>query len=272
MREQLAPLMRKEIVQFASGEFQLTGFWDFPIGEGPFPGVICCHGFTGHHVEARRLFSRLARRLAECGIAVFRFDYRGCGDSAGDLLDFTPAGLLEDLDAAAQLFFSETRLDKKRLAVMGYSLGGLSAAYLLSRTPESWQTAAIWAGVARPEIIRDRLAQYPSFDGYKRRGYMDYGGLRVSAAYIDEIGTCAKPVEWMKRFSGPILFCHGENDDIVRLEQSQLFLSTRNNPGDQLVVLPGADHGFSSCEIIDDLLESTVCWLVEKLIHVDVGE
>ncbi|MGB9692515.1 MAG: alpha/beta hydrolase family protein [Candidatus Sumerlaeaceae bacterium] len=257
--------MTKKLVVFASGGFELAGFWDMPERDGPCPGVLCCHGFTGHHVEARRLYSRLARMLADRGVAVFRFDHRGCGDSSGDFIDFTPKGLLEDLQAATRQFIAEPRLDQQRLAVVGYSLGGLAASYVLSRNPQLWQTAVFWAGVARPEIIRDRLAQYPAFQGYRERGYMDYGGFRISAAYIDEIGTLTAPVEWAKQFPGPILFCHGEDDDIVRLEQSHLFLSARSNAGDRLKVFAGADHGFSSCDTLDDLLKTTVGWLAEKL-------
>ncbi|MCX7625197.1 MAG: alpha/beta fold hydrolase [Candidatus Sumerlaeaceae bacterium] len=256
--------MGKEIVTFASGRFGLGGVWDIPPRHPPYPAVICCHGFTGHHIEARRLYSRLARMLCEAGIAVFRFDHRGCGDSSGDFLDFTPMGFLEDLDAAEQFFLSDPRIEHSRIAVVGYSLGGISASYLLSRHPD-WRTGVLWAGVARPDIIRDRLAQYPAFEGYEERGYMDYGGFRVSKAYIDEIGWRTKPVEWLKAFPGPVLFCHGEDDDIVRVEQSHLFLHVRNQSGDELIVFPGADHGFSSCDVIDDLLSATLTWVGSKL-------
>jgi alpha-beta hydrolase superfamily lysophospholipase len=260
--------MGKEIVSLTSDAFELVGFWDFPARRPPWPAVICCHGFTGHHVEARRLYARLARMLAETGIAVFRFDHRGCGDSSGDFVDFTPDGFLEDLDAADRFFTADPRIAMDSLAVVGYSLGGISASYLLHRHPE-WRTGVLWAGVARPEIIRDRLAQYPAFQGYAERGYMDYGGFRISKAYIDEIGTRTKPVDWLKGFPGPVLFCHGEEDEIVRPEQSYRFLSARNKPSDKLILFPGADHGFSNCETIDALLSSTVTWLKSKLLNVE---
>lgn len=257
--------MGKELVTFSSGSFELVGFWDIPEQEPPYPAVICCHGFTGHHIEARRLYSRLARMLCDAGVAVFRFDHRGCGDSSGDFFDFTPLGFLEDLDAADRVFSSDPRIARSRLAVVGYSLGGISASYLLNRHPD-WRTGVLWAGVARPEIIRDRLAQYPAFEGYAERGFMDYGGFRINKAYIDEIGWRTKPVEWLRDYPGPVLFCHGEDDDIARVEQSHRFVQGRNHPADQLIIFPGADHGFSSCEIIDALLNTTLTWLKPKLV------
>ncbi len=55
----------------------------------PAPGVIMCHGFTGHKAETHRLFVHTARDFAAHGLAVLRFDFRGSGDSAGDFRDMT---------------------------------------------------------------------------------------------------------------------------------------------------------------------------------------
>jgi len=258
---------RKQLVVFPSDGFELAGFWDLPAGGPPFPAVICCHGFGGNHIESRRLYARLAHDLSAAGIAVFRFDHRGCGDSGGDFFDFTPAGFLQDIEAAEKVFFGDRRIDTSRMAVVGYSLGGAAAACILSRHPEV-RTAVIWAGVARPELVRDRLAQYPEFQGYEERGYMDYGGWRVNKAYIDEIGWRIRPLEWIRGYPGPVLFCHGSEDDIVKIEQSHLFMSTRQNPRDRLQVLSGADHGFSTCETVDALLDTTAEWIVGELAKV----
>lgn len=258
----------QDVISFSSGPFRLFGIWNLPAGSPRrTPAVIFCHGFTGHHVEARRMYARLAQRLALAGIATFRFDHRGCGESTGDFVDFTPQGLLEDLDQAWEVFAEDPRVDPARIGVVGYSLGGLSASYLLGRNP-SVRTAVYWAGVARPDIIRDRLSQFPEFEGYETRGYMEYGGYRISRAYLDEIGVLMRPVEWASSFPGPILFCHGAEDDIVKVEQSERFLSARKNPADKLIVYPNADHGFGSATTIDALLDASFEWLQRHLLDV----
>jgi alpha-beta hydrolase superfamily lysophospholipase len=209
------------------------------------------------------MFARLSSRLAAAGIASFRFDHRGCGESDGDFLDFTPDGMLEDLEAATTVFLSSRWLNRKKMAVVGYSLGGTSAAYVTTQCPE-FLTAVLWAPVARPEIIRDRLATLDDFSLYEQKGYFDYGGFRVSPDYIDHIGKM-KPVEWLSTFTGPVLFCHGLDDDIVKPEQSERFIEARRNPADRKLLIEGADHSFTLADNIDRLLDKTEKWLAERL-------
>ncbi len=257
--------MRHDIGTFQSGPFELVYSVSLPDGPGPHPGVLFCHGFTGHRIESRRMYSRLARRLAAAGIASFRFDHRGCGDSEGDFSDFTPTGMLEDLDAALGVFLSRPWLERGRMAVVGYSLGGLAASYVLGRCAD-FCTAVYWAPVARPDIIRDRLATLDGFELYRQQGYFDLSGFRVSRAYIDYIGEIARPLDWVREFPGPILFLHGADDDIVKPEQSERYIAVRKNPGDRKVVVPGADHSFSTAPLIDRVLDESEAWLLARLI------
>lgn len=257
-------MIHRSIVQFSSGSFELTGQWDGPVkADGPLPAVIFCHGFTGNRFESRRMFARLSARLAEQGVWTFRFDHRGCGESQGDFVDFTPDGMLEDLRSALQVFLSDGRTKKEKTAVVGYSLGGLSASYMLYLHPE-FVTASMWAPVAKPEIIRARLATYPGFDGYQERGYFDYGGSRVCADYIDGIGA-VRPVDWAVKYPGPILFAQAEGDQVVKPDQVKMYVAARNNPEDQLLMIPGGDHFFGAADNIDHLLATVEEWLLRHL-------
>jgi predicted alpha/beta-fold hydrolase len=257
----------KSLIQFTSGAFTLAGTWDLPEAKdnGAFPAVIFCHGFTGNRFESRRLYVRLANQLATTGIASFRFDHRGCGESTGDFLDFTPSGLLCDLEAALEVFLETPHIDPARVAVVGYSLGGASAGYLTTLYPK-FKTAALWAAVAKPEIIKDRLATYPGFLEYKDKGYFDYFGYRVSRDYIDTIGSSLKPLEWIKSFPSPLLAVQGLNDPIVKPEQLELYREVRSHPEDHFMTVQNADHGFTTADNGDLVVAETCRWLQRYLI------
>jgi uncharacterized protein len=87
----------------------------------PFPCVTLLHGFTGTHLEPHRLFALMARQLAGRGIAAFRFDFRGSGDSEGDFGEMTVTRELEDARAALRLLEARAELDRARFGVLGWS-------------------------------------------------------------------------------------------------------------------------------------------------------
>lgn len=65
-------------------------------------GVLVVVGGPQYRVGSHRQFTELARALAQQGIATMRFDYRGMGDSQGDMRDFEAVG--DDLRAAVDQF------------------------------------------------------------------------------------------------------------------------------------------------------------------------
>lgn len=65
------------------------------------PLVILVHDFpeTPHTQNQHALFDTYAARLKEDGFPTMRFDFRGCGDSTGESVDFTLDSAAEDLTA-----------------------------------------------------------------------------------------------------------------------------------------------------------------------------
>lgn len=65
-------------------------------------GVLIAVGGPQYRVGSHRQFVLLARSLAAAGFSVFRFDYRGMGDSTGDLRQFDDVS--DDIGAAINAF------------------------------------------------------------------------------------------------------------------------------------------------------------------------
>lgn len=68
-------------------------------------GVLILAGGPQTRVGSHRQFVLLARSLAKNGIPVLRFDYRGMGDSSGNMRSFEEVD--GDIDAAVKQFFIE---------------------------------------------------------------------------------------------------------------------------------------------------------------------
>jgi len=80
----------EEEVGFNSGPNELFGILTKPSGEGPFPAIAMISGSVNSDSGMRagvssRYFLEHARKLAESGFAVLRYDPRGVGRSSGEL-------------------------------------------------------------------------------------------------------------------------------------------------------------------------------------------
>jgi uncharacterized protein len=88
-------------LSFACAGEELLGIVTAP--EQPEPiGVIIVVGGPQYRVGSHRQFLLLARALARAGYPAMRFDYRGMGDSTGELRDFDEVN--EDIGAAINAF------------------------------------------------------------------------------------------------------------------------------------------------------------------------
>jgi exosortase A-associated hydrolase 1 len=92
--------------------FACRGAWLYgilslpPAARTPQPrGVLIVVGGPQYRAGSHRQFTLLARDLAASGVPAMRFDYRGMGDSEGELQTFEDVG--DDLRAAIDRFFAE---------------------------------------------------------------------------------------------------------------------------------------------------------------------
>lgn len=95
------------IVQERALRFRCQDEWLYGILHQPQQpvarGVLIVVGGPQYRAGSHRQFVLLARYLAERGIPVMRFDYRGMGDSDGTIRSFEHVG--GDLTGAVDLFF-----------------------------------------------------------------------------------------------------------------------------------------------------------------------
>jgi exosortase A-associated hydrolase 1 len=96
--------IERPLVLRAAGR-RLVAILHEPAQPGP-RGLLIVVGGPQYRVGSHRQFVSLARHLAERGVPVLRFDYRGMGDSEGDAVGFEGTG--PDLTAALDCMIRET--------------------------------------------------------------------------------------------------------------------------------------------------------------------
>src|ERR1044071_2334824 len=74
------PVHIEETIRFQSGDATLEGSLDLPGSTGKYPVAVFVHG-SG--MRTRDDFREFVRAFNEAGIATFRYDKRGVGNSGG---------------------------------------------------------------------------------------------------------------------------------------------------------------------------------------------
>lgn len=161
------------------------------------PAALLIHGLGGCH--GSRYMVRIARKLADAGVRVFRLDLRGCG--AGRNLARHPyhAGRWPDARASAE--FIAGLCPGSPLSVVGFSLGGNLLLRWLGESPELTGRLLTRAMAVNPPVD---LAQSTENIARRSRGAYDRHFARL--LYHQIRGT----TQWredapLARLSGPPL-------------------------------------------------------------------
>jgi esterase/lipase len=88
-------------------------------------GIVLCYPIGQEYVRSHRSFLRLANLLAGQGFHVLRFDYYGCGDSMGMMIDADIDQWLEDISTAIEEL--KYGCDLNRICLIGFRLGATFA-------------------------------------------------------------------------------------------------------------------------------------------------
>lgn len=181
------------------------------------PAVVLVHGSGGIYPEQLTFWAKL---LNEQGIAAFVIDVfgpRGVKSTGEDQSQVPFAADTADAFAALGVLATHPRIDPRRIAVMGFSRGGITA--------------------VRSGMLRVVNGSAPS-------------GLRFAAHLAIYSGGCAGVLSVTAKagvFSpAPMLFVHGDADDYTYMSDCRGYaqrIAAAGTPT-EFVVIPGARHKF----------------------------
>ena len=179
----------------------------------PYPTVVIAHGSGGVRQDRE---PRWAVKLAKVGIASFIVDSYGPrkvgGTDTGDI-DLSTMANVADVFAALKLLSAHPLLDKRKIAIMGYSRGG-------------------------------QVALWTAFEPV-RRAFV--GDSKLSFAAHVLIYPACNLQRMSAHISGaPMLHLHGEADDLTPLADCRAYLDRLRASGVSIrtIAYAGAFHDF----------------------------
>ena len=229
--------------------------------KSPAPGVIFFHGFTGDRMESHWIFIKCARALAREGIASLRFDFYGSGESEGEFIEATLQSEIADARSAVRFMQGQEGVDAARLGLCGLSLGGCIAPCVASAAKA--KALVLWSAVAHPSILQ-RLSTKRGIASSNHDGGVEYDAREISARFLKDAAK-ADPLGAVRRFKKPTLIIHPGKDGSVPRSHAQDFLKASGGKIKKKIIIPGADHTFTSVAWEREVIGQTVDWFRDYL-------
>lgn len=140
---------------FGTSEKQLFGVYHPARGRTiRETGIILCYPLGQEYMRGHRAFRQLSLLLSRAGFHVFRFDYFGTGDSAGDGEEALLEQWLEDVTIAIEELKDTTGVEK--VSLIGLRLGAALAA-LAAEGREDIERIVLWDPVVSGSDYVDEL-------------------------------------------------------------------------------------------------------------------
>ena len=236
------------------GPLQVHLEWAQPPGPGPFPTVIV-HPEGG---GVARDMEGVIRDLAQHGYLAVAADYQRLIDGEFRRNTFVWRERSDPV-AALELVRADPRVDRNRIAALGFSQGGIFSLLMAVYSPDVRAVVAYypvtdfrkWFDTERAEWGR-RVA-FRVIEWHFRR---ESGA--TSDAEFEEMLRLGSPMTYVEALRAPILLVHGADDTSAPVEESRRLERALRDRGREveLVVVPGAGHVFN----FKDADQARVAW------------
>ena len=245
-------IFEENVVNIENGERIVPATVVIPAGEGPFPSVVINHGHGGNREENGGLGS-IAEALANQGILSIRMDFPGSGDNTEPFTENYISNMRSDSNKCLEFILKHYNIDRDRLGILGYSMGGRLALLIASEENNPYKALGLLAPAASPgdDLLKGLLGGKENVDLYyeeakSEKGYADYKTIygeeqQLSKKWFDEI-IKLNPLANFSNFTGNILVLYGDKDDVITPEVNELVLKAYDKATGFMI--PNADHGY----------------------------
>jgi len=241
-----------EKVSFQSDGLNIAGLLYFPLDGGkgiPYPCVILCHGMAGRKEDEEPL----ALMLRDEGFACLSFDFRGHGQSEGQLDPNAP----NDITAAVKYLESRVEIDPNRLAIRGFSMGGFFALYVAARLQQLKAIVSVAPGTESAHLAIVSSKKFLRF--VEEAGGRFRLALEDMVNFLRRASICADVGMISPR---SLLIIHAKGDEMLSWRSSEEIFSAAKEPS-RLLLLNGGEHAWT--EKSAEVHRIVLAWLKEQL-------
>jgi fermentation-respiration switch protein FrsA (DUF1100 family) len=218
---------------------RIRGAYYLALPDTPRPALVILHGIPRQRPRpGDQSYRDMARRFAARGFLAVVFNFRGAGISEGDI---SMAGWTRDLDAVLEFARALPGADPGRVALLGFSAGGAVAIHAAARDPRTSAVVAVSSPVSF-SFIRQAMPSAAWVGLFREIGLIRSPGFPPSLPEWEAEFAMIEPLQWVDKLSPrPLLIMHGEEDELIPVEQARELYEKALEPK-ELKVIPAGKH------------------------------
>ncbi len=240
-------MKRIKKIEFQVERLTLKGILHLPEINNP-PIVVGSHGLEGSKSSAKQMV--LSRLLPENGVAFFRFDHRGCGQSQGNFLTDTSLEKRTRDYLMAVRHIMDLNLTSRELGLFGSSMGGATCI-------NAWESLGnlgvkICGGVLCSAPAQSRTIENIPVHANGKRPALPLSFFKQNLLF--------NLLEKTKALHHVLIF-HGDSDEVVPVVNAH-DIYTRMQPPKRKIIHRGGDHQMASKEHQAEFAREVVEWFL----------
>ncbi len=217
----------------------ISGRLYLPGAKTSYPTVCLCHGIPSGRTPdpSDGGYPALAERVCREGFVTLIFNFRGAGESGGNL---DMLGWTQDLKAAIDFLWDLPEVNKSHLYLCSFSGGAAVSVYVAAQDRRISGVAAC-ACPSHFTLIEGNDPQ-SLVQRFRSIGVIRDDNFPPSVQKWFEGFRQVSPIQYVAGISPhPLLIIHGSKDEVVELSHAYQLYDTAVEPK-RLVIIDGAGH------------------------------
>lgn len=260
--------------------FDGTGiFLNREVFQGARAAVVMVHGLCEHQGR----YDYMVELLHKAGIATYRFDHRGHGQSEGERTyygDFNE--LLDDTNVVVDMAIEEN--PDIPVFLLGHSMGGFTVSLYGSKYPGKRLAGILTSGALTKDNGGLITGVPKGMDPHTKLPNELGSGVCSVAEVVDwygkdplntntfTTGLCyaiCDGLDWfaeeVKNFRYPVLMLHGENDGLVSVQDTYDFFKAAASEDKQMKIYGKLYHEIFNEYCRDEVIGDVINWILKRV-------
>lgn len=243
----------KEIIIPGKG-YKLAGTIVIPNNASiKLPAVIFYHGMVS---QSKPRYLKRAKALAKEGIIGFCFDFRGCGESAGNFKKASIEQWFADALFAFDFLLKQSFVDSNRIGISGKSFGSYMGALV------SKQRKVKSIVLQAPAVYADSWLKNPLLVS----AYHDEEQAKLRILYRNSKNALNnKAIRAIEEYKNPLLVIGSELDDVVPENIVKGYYNACQSENKKLTWIKDADHALHNKKHNQEYTGLMINWFKKTL-------